>query len=302
MNYFHVLQAGIKGNVKLSTIEDKAKQLFIDEGIISEACTFRSLSGGRTNSVWKISGSADLICKLYAKSTQNPLYENSPTSEYGCLQQFAGQKIAPNPIAFFETDFGELLVYDYLKGTTWKSGVSELAQTLALVHAAPVLEGLRQLPVGVDGLTVQTLNILASVDEKDAEIIQWFLPEIKTSYTPKRCLVHTDVVPANIIKTDQGLRLIDWQCPGVGDPVEDLAMFISPAMQHIYRGKLLSSTEQKDFLLAYPDADVRQGYLELAPMYHWRMAAYCAWKEARGADEYADAKLLEIAALQDLGQ
>lgn len=286
----------------MGTNEDKVKQLLFDEGIIQKTDRFAALSGGRTNHVWQISGSIDLICKLYSKSTQNPLYENSPASEYACLQQFTGCSIAPNPRAFFETDIGELLVYDYLEGATWRSGVSELAQMLALVHAAPMPEGLRELPSGIEELTIQTINILAAVDERDAEIIQWYLPEIKTSYVPKRCLVHTDVVPANIIKTDQGLRLIDWQCPGVGDPIEDLAMFLSPAMHHIYRGKLLSATEEKDFLLAYPDANVRQGYLELAPMYHWRMAAYCAWKEARGAHEYADAKLLEIAALQDLGQ
>jgi thiamine kinase-like enzyme len=286
----------------LSANEDKVKQLLLDEGIIQKTDNFAPLSGGRTNHVWKISGSTDLICKLYSQSTQNPLYENSPVSEYACLKQFSGRDIAPNPRAFYETEFGELLVYDYLEGSTWTSGVSGLAQILALVHASTVPDRLRELPSGIEALTVQTLNILAGVGERDAEIIQWYLPEIKASYVPKRCLVHTDVVPSNIIKTDQGLRLIDWQCPGVGDPVEDLAMFLSPAMHHIYRGKLLSTTEEKDFLLAYPDEEVRQGYLELAPIYHWRMAAYCAWKEARGADEYADAKLLEIAALQDLGQ
>jgi thiamine kinase len=39
-------------------------------------------------------------------------------------------------------------------------------------------------------------------------------------------LLHTDVVPGNLILGDKGLQLIDWQCPAIGDPIVDIMMFL----------------------------------------------------------------------------
>ena len=94
-----------------------------------------------------------------------------------------------------------------------------------------------------------------------------------------------------------GLKLIDWQCPAIGDPCEDIAVFLSPAMQIIYRGTALSTAERNAFLRAYPDEATIQRYRQLEPWYHWRMAAYCLWKEARGDKHAARAYAAEIDAL-----
>ena len=52
------------------------------------------------------------------------------------------------------------------------------------------------------------------------------------------CLIHGDTVPNNFIQSVDALVLIDWQCPALGDPVLDLAIFLSPAMQQIARGRV----------------------------------------------------------------
>jgi hypothetical protein len=39
-------------------------------------------------------------------------------------------------------------------------------------------------------------------------------------------------------------------------------------------------------------------YNALRPLFHWRMAAYCLWRAARGDIGYAQAAALEIAALR----
>ena len=83
----------------------------------------------------------------------------------------------------------------------------------------------------------------------------------------------------------------------MGDPTEDLSLFMSPAMQSLYRGAPLDTPERDEFLAAYPDRRVISRLLDLQPWYHWRMAAYCLWQGERGRPDYADAAELELEAL-----
>ncbi|WP_193221987.1 phosphotransferase [Amylibacter sp. SFDW26] len=281
-------------------IEGQVWQLLVDEGIIQTGDVFVPLAGGRTNRVWKISGTCDLVCKLYSESTQNPLYENAPQSEYECLKQLSGKGVAPEAVCFMQTAFGDVLVYDYLHGTDWNNDVVSVAKLLARIHSEPVPQGLRSLAVGSDAVVMQTLDILKEVKPEDVDVIEALKPVGRVAGCEVLSFVHTDVVAGNLIQTTDGVRLIDWQCPGAGDPVEDLAMFLSPAMQHVYRGSVLTDEECATFVAAYPEKDVRDRYKHMAPFYHWRMAAYCSWKEARGLKEYGEAKLLEIAALEQV--
>ncbi len=280
--------------------QDIVRQHLLQEKIIKTDDVFLPLSGGQTNSVWKISGTRDLICKLYSECTQNPLYENAPEFEYACLKQLSGKTLAPEAVCFLQTQHGDVLVYDYLDGDVWRNDVIGVAQLLLQLHRETPPQGLRELPVGSVALIKQTLDILKAVHPVDADMIAALKPDGFVVDHQARSFVHTDVVAGNIIQTTNGLRLIDWQCPGVGDPVEDLVMFISPAMQSIYRGEPLSEAERDAFIAAYDDTKVQERFKEIAPFYHWRMAAYCAWKQARGIAGYGNAKLLEIEALKQL--
>ncbi len=282
----------------MRNIEDQVRQLLVNDNIIQTKDVFTPLAGGRTNRVWKISGTRDLVCKLYSESTQNPLYENAPQSEYDCLKQLSGKGVAPEAVCFNRTTFGDVLVYEYLHGTDWNNDVISVAQLLARIHAEPIPEGLRVLAMGSDSVVAQTLDILKDAKPVDADRLKALKPNGKIAAAGTQCFVHTDVVAGNLIQTVDGVRMIDWQCPGSGDPVEDLAMFLSPAMQHVYRGSVLTKAECAAFIEAYPDVTVRDRYNKMAPFYNWRMAAYCAWKEARGAEEYRAAKELEISALE----
>jgi thiamine kinase-like enzyme len=106
-------------------------------------------------------------------------------------------------------------------------------------------------------------------------------------------LLHTDVVPGNLILGDKGLRLIDWQCPAIGDPVVDIMMFLSPGMHEIYGSGKLSIKEHETFLMNLRPK-LRSRYNILGPIYHWRLAAYCFWKAEQGFIEYEKAALAEI--------
>ena len=113
----------------------------------------------------------------------------------------------------------------------------------------------------------------------------------------KPALVHRDVVPANVILGPAGPVLIDWQCPARGDPAEDLASALSPAMQALYGKESLDQAAIAQFLDAYPDPAVVARYRRHRPFFLWRTAAYCLWKAARGDGDYRDAFALELRAL-----
>lgn len=282
----------------MNLLENSVRRSLAAADVIQGPETFTPLNGGRTNRVWKINRKTPLICKLYSTHMQNPLYENAPSLEYKCLKQMESKKLAPKPVTYLETIDGQILIYEYLDGKSWTNDVVSVAKLLAEIHAQPIPHGLRLLPSGTKALTRQTLDIIGTLPKAKAAELIALQPDSPGCENTPLCLVHTDVVPGNIIKTDQGLRLIDWQCPGVGDPVEDLAMFLSPAMHYIYRGTPLTIAEAAEFLHAYPDETVRNRYQVLARLYHWRMIAYCAWKAAQGDKDYARAGALEATVLK----
>jgi thiamine kinase-like enzyme len=106
-------------------------------------------------------------------------------------------------------------------------------------------------------------------------------------------LLHTDVVPGNLILGDNGLRLIDWQCPAIGDPIVDIMMFLSPGMHEIYGSGKLSMKDYETFLMNLTPR-LRSRYNIIGPLYHWRLAAYCFWKAEQGFIDYENAALAEI--------
>ncbi len=97
--------------------------------------------------------------------------------------------------------------------------------------------------------------------------------------------------------TENGLCLIDWQCPALGDPAEDLAQFLSPGMQGLYGNQPLTATARGNFLAAYPNQDVVMRFRRLEPWFRWRNTAYFAWRVAQGDADYARAFDVECAAL-----
>ena len=100
-------------------------------------------------------------------------------------------------------------------------------------------------------------------------------------------------MPGNLILGDKGLRLIDWQCPAIGDPIVDIVMFLSPGMHEIYGSGKLSMKDHQTFLMNLTPK-LRSRYNIIGPLYHWRLAAYCFWKAEQGFEEYEKAALAEI--------
>lgn len=258
---------------------------------------WQALFGGRTNAAWMgQTTQGDIVVKLYSGPAQNPLFPNDPSAEARLLRLLASQGFAPELLAKLHTDVGLCNVYAHIPGQTWQAGTPEVARLMRRLHGIAPLTGLRNTANGSAELISQTRIILKKCASGD-DLAQ-FEPAFEPIGAAPKVLLHGDIVPGNLIRNAHGLHLIDWQCPAIGDPCEDIAIFLSPAMQFLYRGAPLGDVETEAFLTAYGSHDVTQRYHALAPYYHWRMAAYCLWQLENGRPDYAQGFDLERAALQ----
>ena len=273
-------------------IKNQLQNYLVMQGVIPNQTVWNAQTGGRTNKVWRLFGEVDLICKLYLETKTNPLFNNTPEVEYVCLLWLDGSDIAPKPYKYLNTPFGEVLLYDYIKGQTWFHNVDIVSELLTRIRKHKCPQGLRilsNLPLDIKQTGLKIINKLNSYHKNKLNMI---CPDVSISDI-EPVLLHTDVVPGNLILGDKGLRLIDWQCPAIGDPIVDIMMFLSPGMHEIYGLGKLSMKDHECFLMSL-SSDLRNRYSIIGPLYHWRLAAYCFWKAEQGFIEYENAALVEI--------
>ena len=264
--------------------------------MISNQTVWQPQIGGRTNKVWRLVDEKDLICKLYQETKINPLFNNTPEAEYKSLLWLDGSNIAPKPYKYLRTPFGKVLLYNYIKGHTWSHDVDIVSELLTRVRRHKYPKGLRilsNMPLNIKQTGLEIINKLNSYHKN--KLIKICPDVLNSDIEP--VLLHTDVVPGNLILGGEGLRLIDWQCPAIGDPIVDIMMFLSPGMHEIYGLGKLSMKDHETFLM-YLSSKLRNRYNRIGPLYHWRLAAYCFWKAEQGFIEYENAALAEIELLK----
>jgi thiamine kinase len=275
-----------------NVIECQLHDYLVSMGIISNKTVWHTQTGGRTNKVWRLVGEEDLIFKLYLDIKTNPLFNNAPKAEYQCLLLLNGSGIAPKPYKYLRTPFGEVLLYDYIKGQKWSHNVNIVSELLSRVRTHKYPKGLRILQNSPSDIKHTGLEIIKKLNKYHQNELINICPDVSISDI-EPVLLHTDVVPGNLILGDKGLRLIDWQCPAIGDPIVDIMMFLSPGMHEIYGSGKLSMKDHENFLMNLTPK-LRSRYNILGPLYHWRLAAYCFWKAEQGFIEYENAALAEI--------
>ena len=268
-------------------------------GIVATDAEWRPFYGGRTNRIWRVGAGAEaLVCKLFDPTGDTLLFPNDIAAEALALRALSGTGLAPDFVAETTTNAGACLIYRHIEGEPWHEDVGAVARTLRRLHAHPAPVALRRIASGSQAIAALGHSILADCRSAVADRLGALRPKCDVGGSRGNAFLHGDVVPGNIISTAAGTVLIDWQCPAIGDPCEDLAVFLSPAMQWLYGHRPLSAAEQRRFLQAYGDPDIVERYLALQPLFHWRMAAHCLWKSERGNVDYRAAMDLELAALK----
>lgn len=277
------------------------REFLVVSGQIAEGARALPLSGGRSNRLWRIvNPSGDVVIKLYPPENDNPLFANDAAAEARLLTHLSGSGLAPEPIASLRSPHGPVLIYTWQDGAPWQRDPAPVGRGLAALHGFAPLPGLPAAPDGSAALARQTALILEHCPPAEADSLRASAPTGHVPASGISALLHGDAVPGNILTATQGICFIDWQSPATGDPVHDIALFLSPAMQQVYRAAPLNSHEEETFLIAYGRDATTRRYCALAPWFHWRHAAYCLWRISRGAREYLPAMQAEISKLETL--
>ena len=241
-----------------------------------------SLPGGRSNRLWRVGA---YVVKRYDLTAASPLFPNDPQAEARALDLFAPRALAPT----LRARGNDWVIYDHVPGPTWTldKDPAALARMLHRLHSSTVpAHSFRTLPNGSASLAAHAAGFAP-------QGLPPAPPDPGLGPVPP-CPVHADPVLGNIVASADGPRLIDWQCPGLGDPAEDLATLLSPAMMWLYTGQKAPEGWGDALLAAYPDVQTVHRTRALLPLYHWRILAHCAWKAARGDADYAMALRLGL--------
>lgn len=271
-----------------------------EAGILPAGAGWAPLHGGRTNASWRVSGGGGaFVVKLFRPGSGTPLFPNDPEAEAAALTALTDTGLAPRLLAKAITPAGASVVYAHVAGRGWRPGddPADVARALARLHREPAPPVLPEASSEPAALRAQALGMLAGLGEAGAALAAREPTPAAGLPAVRPVFLHGDATASNTLVTPGGITFIDWQCPARGDPGLDLAIFLSPAMQTVSGNRPLTATETARFLSAYRDETVAARYRALAPLFHWRMAAYCLWRAARGDEGYREAAALELAQL-----
>ncbi|MEM8580982.1 MAG: phosphotransferase [Pseudomonadota bacterium] len=260
-----------------------------------------ALKGGRTSSVFAVRSegrSGAFVVKISRHKDATPLFDNKPTDEWSVLTTLSPLGSAPTPVALHQSkDDIWLLAYQYVPGTEGANSADALATLLRTVHTKA---GDISLPVRA----VAPAHLMSEAESIAADYLpDWAIglrpPVQDVSPLQDVRLVHRDPIASNIVTDSRGSPvLIDWQCPALGDPLEDIAHATSPAMAHVYGSA--APFDAADVLASYGDSELSERAQQMLPLYRWRMLCYCAWQAAHGHELYAEGMLKEADALKKL--
>jgi aminoglycoside phosphotransferase (APT) family kinase protein len=181
-----------------------------------------------------------------------------------------------------------VLVYRFHAGAPWSGDVAAVARLQRRQHAVAA-DGFRAVPRDPAGILAQADALLEAAPAGDADRLRARRPPALRLEPGPTALLHTDAGPANLVDGPDGLRLIDWQCPALGDPAEDLFSFASPAFQLLSSRPPLDAAARARHLEAYGDEATAVRLKALWPALTYRMASYCVTRrhELRTSDPAA---------------
>ena len=241
------------------------------------------LEGGLSHHVWHVArrDAPPLAVRIPDGSASALLFGRDPAAEWLALTALDGTGLAPRPVRLH----GGAVVAEYLEGNPWVDDFVAVGRALRALHAQPVPEGLPRAPRCAVGAGEAILRRCRDRALRD-------LRPMPAPLEGPEVFLHGDPVAGNVIMQGATARLIDWQCPARGPALHDVALFLSPAMMQIARGRAADAEEIAAFTAGYGPLPAGA----MAPL-HWRMACHCQWRIEQGHGAYRAALAAELTAL-----
>ncbi len=218
----------------------------------TQVALVQTLSGDQNALWWIRSNERDMVCKMFLDAGQargRRQFNNQETA--------ARLGIAPIPVTFERYPEGlsrQVMVYHWIPGTHLNAldavHRDHLAEALVVVHTQDPAGHARLSPHPVnpqyqwnliqgsqqrleawldaqvpDDLTVALRHVLTAVQTQGQAVLA------ETDPAPP-VLVHGDIYPEHCLVDPTGLRLVDWEMGGLGDPAREAAHVLI----HVLRG------------------------------------------------------------------
>ena len=200
--------------------------------------------------------------------------ENQIEYEYGTLKCLEGSKVTPKVFfiditkGFFEQD---ILVEEYIENkpidfnANFLSDLGKLVKKIHSISCEPSILINNSKPLDDQwNFIKKQIKIMRSI-ELSKDILNFLEPYTLRvdKYVAKHadmftadviCINHRDLAIENVLQTEMGLKLIDWQTAMIDDPSYDLAYFpcyIDLERMIGFRERPLSDEENRVFLESY---------------------------------------------------
>ena len=232
---------------------------------VGKIAGIESIKHGLTNESWLVRTDAGALVVRVSNTSEASLQIHRE-SEALILEAVARAGIGPEVLICDPAR--HLLVTRYM-GPAWADAdavhdrnIDRIAVVLRRLHALTPPAGLHRVELGavVEGY-LATLHRHGVQPTADSAVLRSRAFEVAEAlqHNSSACLCHNDVHALNVVDAGKaGLRLIDWEYAGLGEPMFDLA---SICVYHSY-----DKAQRIRLLCAYdPGADeMNAGHLELA--------------------------------------
>ena len=260
-----------------ASLPDEALTLLRRSGLAAAAETPRAtaLSGGVSSDIWRVELAGGPICVKralprlrVAQRWEAPVERNRFERRWIETAGLVVPGAAPRILA--GDDAAGLFAMQYLELPLWKAVLREgradpvfaaqVGATLAAIHAATAGRDDVAQRFRTDAIfhAIRLEPYLLATAAKHPDLSEQLHSLVKTTSDSKRCLVHGDVSPKNILVGGAGPVFLDAECAWYGDPAFDLAF----CLNHLLL-KCLWVPERRDGYLACFDA-LELAYLQQA--------------------------------------
>lgn len=198
----------------------------------------RPLPRGNWNENYLVdTGDRKLVLKIYSSGCEG-FRSNSARIEYISLRALERTSLVPRPIHLDGSRTSmdkDVLIYEYVPGETLKgfddAKIPALAKMLSVIHLQdpyPLRKAIKTYASDPKDMIRRLSTALEKHRSEDRyairlrESLDHAASMSHMSHPYRSSIIHTDLVPSNIIEYEGSFFLIDWQSPRIGDPAFDI--------------------------------------------------------------------------------
>ncbi|NOH67418.1 thiamine kinase [Vibrio rotiferianus] len=256
----------------------------------------QTVTGGLTNRCWRLETSeglayvwrpASVVCKAFSISRHN---------EYQVLNTIEPLQLGPKPV--FVHELGLLV--------EWVEGETLTREGIELKELLPIAACIHQYPAGaiplvpfsyisrVDHYWMQLDGVYENTEFE--QLYQKWRSEPSVAPVPVS-LCHFDLGCYNLVRGQEGVKVIDWEYAGLADPRLDLTLVLQLAEAPIVQGveSYCAIREIEDVQLWIDGVKAWQPRTLMMAML-WYLLAYKLWGDEQylnSANEFKDSLCIE---------